>query len=310
MPSLSAITSSPEIREYAQGAAQSAAQPVADFIAPPVDVPTSIGRFKIYSEEYRFKLPKTLRGLGGRATTLDFDASDGTFNCAPNALDFPIDNLEKVEEQALENIVEEAAVSVAEVASLVHESTVINKALAAAGAGTAKTWSGQEVTDDPIDDLDAAILAVTKAAAYGSIMNVGVLFGATAFKTLKNNPLVRSRFVSAGGNAIPNINQEQMKSLLIGNPDVRMSFMVADSSAPGLAKNINFLLDNDILIFARTPSPTRRDPSFMKTFRLMGHWMVPGTYMRDDQRVEVLKFDWSEDVHVTNSSAVKRLTIS
>ena len=309
MPSLAEITSSPEIREYAQGIAQTSAQPVADFIAPPVDVPTSIGRFKIYSEEYRFKLPKTLRGLGGRATTLDFDASDGTYNCQPNALDFPIDKLESLEEAALENIVEEAAVSVAEVASLVHESTVINKALTAAGGGSAKTWSGA-TPSDPINDLDTAILSVAKAAAYGSIMNIGVLFGATAFKNLKNCTKVVSRFVTSGGNAIPNINEAQVKSLLIGNPDIRMSFMVADTSAPGKAKNIGFILDNDVLIFARTPSPSRRDPSFMKTFRLMGHWMVPGTYLRDDERVDVLKFDWSEDVHVTNSSAVQRLAIS
>ncbi len=47
----------------------------------------------------------------------------------------------------------------------------------------------------------------------------------------------------------------------------------------------------------------------MKTFRLANQWMVPGTYMRDDQRVEVVKFDWSEDVEVTNSSAAARLTV-
>ncbi len=53
-----------------------------------------------------------------------------------------------------------------------------------------------------------------------------------------------------------------------------------------------------MLIFARKAQPTRRDPSFMKTFRLMNQFMVPGSYMRDDGRVEVAKFDWSEDVKV------------
>ena len=70
------------------------------------------------------------------------------------------------------------------------------------------------------------------------------------------------------------------------------------------------MLDNVVLIFARKPSPTRRDPSFMKTFRLMDKWMVPGSYMRDDGRVEVAKFDWSEDVQVTNAPAAVRLNIS
>jgi hypothetical protein len=48
----------------------------------------------------------------------------------------------------------------------------------------------------------------------------------------------------------------------------------------------------------------------MKTFRLMNKFMVPGSYMRDDGRVEVAKFDWSEDVKVTNSAACVRLNVA
>ena len=70
------------------------------------------------------------------------------------------------------------------------------------------------------------------------------------------------------------------------------------------------LLDTAVLIFARKEVPSRRDPSFMKTFRLMNKFMVPGSYMRDDGRVEVAKFDWSEDVKVTNSAACVRLNVS
>ena len=43
------------LKEFAQGAAQSAVQPVADFLAPTVEVPTSIGRYKIYTEKNRFR---------------------------------------------------------------------------------------------------------------------------------------------------------------------------------------------------------------------------------------------------------------
>ena len=66
----------------------------------------------------------------------------------------------------------------------------------------------------------------------------------------------------------------------------------------------------EMLIFARKEAPSRRDPSFMKTFRLMNRFMVPGSYMRDDGRVEVAKFDWSEDVKVTNSAACVRLNVA
>ena len=86
--------------------------------------------------------------------------------------------------------------------------------------------------------------------------------------------------------------------------------MIYDSTAEGKTEVVNFLLDTAVLVFARKDAPTRRDPSFMKTFRLMNQFMVPGSYMRDDGRVEVAKFDWSEDVKVTNSAACVRLNVS
>src|SRR5271154_624176 len=308
MPSLSEITSSPMLREFAQGAAQSAVQPVADFLAPTVEVPTSIGRYKIYTEKNRFLPPDTARAIGGRATVLSFDATDATYNCQPNALDFPIDFLEQIEEAALTNALMEGATIVAEVAALAHEQSVINTALAAL-TGQAKTWSGSSGSD-PIDDIDAQILAVIKAARYGSLMGVGVLFGAGAWRLFKNAPNVRSRFVAAGDYAIPNVTPAEATKLFVGNPEVRTSYMVVDTTKEGLTPSISFLLDTSGLIFARLQNPTRRDPSFMKTFRLMGNYMVPGSYVRDDGRVEVAKFDWSEAIAITNQSAAQLITVS
>ena len=123
---------------------------------------------------------------------------------------------------------------------------------------------------------------------------------------------VRARFIigskSAKSLAVP--NEDIASQLFLAQPEVKTSFMVYDSAAVGLAANIGFVLDNSVLIFARKANPTRRDPSFMKTFRLMNKFMVPGSYVREDGRAEVAKFDWSEDVRVTNSAAVVRLNIS
>lgn len=300
------------LKEYAQGAAQENTMPVADFIAPTISVPTQVGRFKRYTEKHRFRIPNTLRGVGGRATELSFDVSDATFNCTPHALDFPVDNLEQIEEAQLENTLQEGATMIAEVGGLAHEKNVISAALTGAGAGTSKTWTGATPTD-PVDDLDSVILDVIKAAKYGSLMGVGIVFGAGAWRLFKNSPLVRAKFVVGTGGrqpalAIPTI--EATSSLLLGNPEVRVSMMVEDTAAEGLAESISFLLDASILIFARRANPTRRDPSFMKTFRLSGQFMVPGTYTRDDGRVEVAKFDWSEDIQITNTTAIKRLNVA
>ena len=204
----------------------------------------------------------------------------------------------------------EGATIVAEVAALCHEQSVINTAIASTTADAlAKTWSGSSGSD-PIDDIDAQILGVIKAARYGSLMGVGVLFGAGAWRLFKNAPNVRSRFVAAGDYAIPNVTPAEATKLFVGNPEVRTSYMVVDTTKEGLTPDISFLLDTSVLIFARLQNPTRRDPSFMKTFRLMGNYMVPGSYVRDDGRVEVAKFDWSEAIAVTNESAAQLLTVS
>lgn len=310
MSRLSSISSNPTLVQFAQGAAQRAIAPVADFIAPTVEVAAMTGRYKVYTEKNRFAIPNTRRALGGRATELHFAASDATYNCEPHALDYPVDNLESMDAGAVENTLMEGAQAISEVAALDHEKTVIDQALTAAGAGTSKTWNSSA---DPVDDVDGAILSVLKAAKYGSIMGVGVLFGAGAWRIFKNAATVRGRFVvgnkSTGSSvAVPTI--DNVGQLFLGNPDVRQSFMVYDTTKEGLAESISFLLDNVVLVFARHPQPTRRDPSFMKTFRLMGQWMKPGSYMRDDGRVEVAKYDWSEDVVTTNSSAVVRYNVA
>lgn len=306
MSRLSDLSASPMLKEYAQGAAQEAIQPVAEFLAPTVPVPTSIGRYKVYTEKNRFHIPKTLRGTGGVATTLSFNATDSTYNCEAHALDFPVDNLEQLEESGLENTLQEGATMVAEVAGLAHEKAVIDQALSALGAGTDITFGS---SDDPVDILDGHLLTVVKAAKYGSLMGVGVLMGATAFRKFKNNANVRARFTTAGGNAIPNVNPDSASALLLGQPDVRVSYMVYDSAAEGVAESLSFVLDSTIIVFARKAQPSRRDPSFMKTFRLIGNYMVPGTYEREDGRASVAKFDWSEAIVTTNSSCGVRLNV-
>lgn len=310
MSRLSDIGQNKTLQSFALGAAQDAIFPVADFLAPMVGVPTSTGRFKKYTEKNRFRIPDTLRSLGGRATELRFEASDATFNCAPHALDYAVDNLEQLEADGMENVLREAAIAVAEIAALAHEKKVIDAALDAVGAGTSKTW---DASADPVADIDEAILAIIKNCSYGSLMGVGVLFGATAWNVFKNAEKVRSRFIigngASNGVSLAVASENTATQLFIGNPEVRTSYMVADTAPEGKAKSMSFLLDNTVLIFARKQSPSRRDPSFMKTFRLMDKWMVPGSYVRDDNRVEIAKFDWSEDVQVTNSAAAIRLNV-
>ena len=308
MNRLESITKTDTLVEFAQGAAQEAIQPIADFLAPTVPVSRTNGRFKIYSEKHRFRIPDTLRAIGGRATELRFEAADGYYNCEPHALDYPVDNLEQFDARGLQDVLKEGATAVAEVAALSHEKKVIDMALSAVGPGTDKTWDSSA---DPVADIDNAILHVIKNATYGSLMGVGVLFGANAWQIFKNSAEVRKRFLAGNTKSSLAIATEDIAtSLFIAKPKVMTSLMVTDTAPEGLDASMDFLLDNSILVFARKASPTTRDPSFMKTFRLMNKWMVPGSYIREDGRVEVAKFDWSEEVRVTNPTAALRYNIS
>lgn len=300
---LATLSSDPELQSYAQGTARQNISPIAEFIAPEVPVSTSVGHFKKFDDKHRFRIPNTKRSLRGRATELEWSVSDATYNCTPHAIDVPVDKLEALEASTAMNAVKEGADDAAEVAGLAHESDVITKALTAAGAGTDYNFASGAV--DPVKILDAAILTVSKAAKHSNLMEVGIVFGPSAFVNFKNNSNVRS--AKSGGGKTVAINLEDVSTLLIGGPAARISTMIVNSAAEGLDEDIDFLLDTAILIFVRKANPTRRDPSFMKTFRLRSGILAPRIYEREDGRVDVAAFDWSEDVQVTNTAAILRI---
>jgi|GEM_PF-379174 len=307
---LAAVTSNPMVREYAQGAAQGAMDrlAVAAFLAPTVQVAGMIGRYKKYDEKNRFRIPRTRRVLGGAATQIGFTASDALFQANANALDFPIDNLEKLEDADLTNVVNEASDMVAEVAALSWESEVVNGAIAALGAGSNAVW---DAATDPVKYLDQVILNVLKAAKSGSMMTIKLLFGASAWLIFKNHIKVTNKFTNnPKGGTNPQVTRDMASTLLLTEPEILTTYSVYDTAPEGVAEAIQFLLDAKVIVFASKASPTRLDPSFMKTFAPRGQFMVPGTYPLQDQRGEVVKFDWNCTAEVTNAAAGTLLNIA
>jgi hypothetical protein len=301
---LSSLGSNPTIRNFAKDASQAAIRKVASFLAPTCEVPTLTGKYKVYDAKNRYKRPKTIRGIDGKATRIGFTASDANYNLVPRALDFPIPNVEALNADDLQNMAQYGTTLLADAAGLDDEAETLDMALTSLGAGTDVNWLAASF--DPIARIDTEIKNVMKAAKNGA--PVRVLFGVSALERTKNNAAVMARFNGVpGGKALKVPEMSDISAMLLGKPECDVAFMVQDTAAEGVAESISFLLDAAIIIFACNAQPNTMDPSFMKTFRLMGQWMRPGSYMTEDERDEVLKMDWIAQKVVTNSTAAVRL---
>ena len=310
MPSrIAQLASSPLITNFAITASQRAIRPVGQFIAPLCEVPDINFRYKVYTDKNRFKVPDTKRQAGGKVTRLGFSAADASATLEPNALDFPIPNIEGLSDESLSFSIMEGQSIIADSGALALENEIVT--IAQAAALNSPLTIAADFSDDgvnPITILDKMILAVKKAAKNGA--QIKILFGTTKFQQFRDNACVQKKFIIASGASAKNgvgvisPNIDDVSGLLIFNPEVHCSEMVIDTSADGGAENIQFLLDNIVIVFASNGTPNRMDPSFMKTFARMGGFFKPGTYTTEDQRDQVLKMDWTTLPSVTNTAAV------
>ena len=298
------------LQNFAVTASQQAIRPVGNFIAPICEVPDLTFRYKVYTENNRFRVAATKRQPGSRATLIGFSASDASLTLEPNALDFPIPNADQLSDEGLQYSLMEAQSVLADASALALENEIVTLAQDAAIASPLSTTVDfTDNTVDPIAILDNTILNVMKASKNGA--PVKVLFGTTKFKQFRDNANVRNRFIvsnrggrKGGDVGVVSPGIHDVGKLLITNPEVEMSMMVIDNSSPGQISNIQFLLDTIVIEFASSSTPNRLDPSFMKTFARMGGFFRSGSYTTDDQRDQVLKMDWTTLPAVTNSTAV------
>ena len=305
------MATSPLLSQFAISASQKAIRKVGNFLCPLCEVPDLTFRYKVYDSQNRYRIPSTKRDPGGKVTRLGFSSTDAAGILEPNALDFPIPNVAGLSDEALSYSIMEGQSLLADASALSLENEQIQLAIAAlTGSKGTSDFSSDSI--DPIAVLDDTILSVIKAAKNGA--PVKVLFGATMFKHFRNNAKVRGRFVvgKADGKSVGSISPAigDVGNLLMTNPEIELSMMVLDTSAPGTTEDISFLLDESVIVFASNSTPNRMDPSFAKTFAPMGAFFKPGTYVTEDQRDEVLKMDWTTKPTITNSAAAKLITKS
>ena len=298
---LKALGSDPMIQNFSQETTQDRSSGVADFIAPTVEVASLNFRYKIYTAKHRFSVPDTRHVPGEPAVRIGFGADDADVKLQPRALDHPLTDLEEdASDETLRNAFEEGIDLLADTAELSREVEVIEKMQAATSLGASVNFESDSI--NPVKEMDERIDQVALLARNGAPIRIAM--GTTAWRHIKNNLLMHGKISDSQNVRVPSV--KQFSQMLNAEPEIKVCRMVRDIGKQGKAANFEWLMSDQIVIFACRPRPTRMDASFMKTFRLRGKWMRPGSYEFEDGRGAAVKMDWCGMPEVTNAPAALR----
>ena len=301
----------PTLTNYASGVLNDLQSATADFLAPQVQVPATIGQYKAYDNKNAFQTHDTARGVGGPARRIFMDVSEPTYNCLPQALEITIDDSERDAAGTLNPLdLEQAKVkTLVQSSVLSHERqviTTVNAAVAAngdtVGGGVMGTWAAAGT--DPVVQIDYLIESIAKTT--GQLPNA-ILMGMTAWRRFRNNAKVIEK---QPGAALIGLNQGQASAMLI-NPsaEIRLSTMAYDTTKQGKTRSNSFVNGDDVYIFVRSASPTIYDPSALKTFAGgRGGVSAVREYRDESSRSDIYAVDWSRDVKVTSAISIARIT--
>lgn len=303
----SAAAANPILTNYAQGLAQEQASAVAEFLAPTVQVQATVGHFKKYDDKNMYQALDTGRGIGGPAKRIEFDASDPTYNCLPQALEIAIDDAELAAAAGSNPLpLQQAKTAVlVNTARLSHENKVLTAVKAGVTAVVSRgNWSNDSI--DPIDQIDEQIQAISDDV--GLLPN-RIVLGLGAYAILRRNAKVKTRVagVKVGTFAVGDFTA----CLLNPSIEIMVGSLVRDTTKFPKAKSATPIVGDECFIFYASPAPSTYDPSFAKTFRGgVGSVDSVRTYRDEHSRSEILAVDWSEDIQIVSTAVVRRLTIT
>ncbi len=291
------------LTDFAKGIGFNAVDPASRILAPEVIVGSPIGKFKKFDDKNAFQAPDTSRALGGAARRLEFNGTDGDYNCQPQALEIGIDDAERAEGDSAG--LEQAKVkTVVNSAIRAHGKKVFDKAAASLSAAATPAWSTPS-TGNPISDINAQIEAiVTETGEFPT----HIVFGVTGWRYFVQHDKVADRI------KVGVVTPQTVKSaalLLAPDIEIVVSALVIDTAKPGITKSNAQVFGSNIFIVLSSPSPSIYDPSFMKTFRTQqGGVEAVRRYREDSARSDIYAVDWSEDIQVTSTAGARRLTVS
>lgn len=304
----SQATTDPILTSYAQGLTQDVDLDDVEFLAPSVPVGATLGHFKRFDDRNHFQTYNTARALGGKRTRMEFSSDDKTYDCRPQSLEIPIDDMER--DAAGDTPMGQRLLEQGKVRSLVvsafnsEGSDVFAKALdettPEAGAGV---WTTQTV--DPIKEINDAIEAI---ALDTGLMPNRILFGLPALAIMMNNDKMKERVKSG----VTTADFGAFKTGLL-NPGIehKVSTWVVDSAKKGGTRKTKSVVGASVFIFFARAQTTVYDPSFMKTFR-GGERSIQSVsvYREESAGSDIYFVDWSRQVQLTSGLCGKRIDVS
>ncbi len=304
-----ASTVNQTLTNYARGIAVDKKSKLAEFLAPVVPTGSASGQYKAFSDKNAFAAYNTARAVGGNRTRIEFEGTDPFFNCRPNGLEIAIDDFER--EAAGENDKGGLMLERAKIATLISAQTVSHELnvftrirTAVAAVGGVGVWSN--AGNDPVAELDAQIQAI--ADNIGKMPNRMVI-GLSAWRVLKNHPLVRGR--QPGSDNI-GVTLQQLAAMLL-NPamEIQIGVIPYDTTKPGKAAANANIVGGEVWTYFADESPSVYDISFCKTFRVDSSGVnAVKEYREEGASSDVYAVDWTEDVIVTAPLAGRRITLS
>jgi hypothetical protein len=301
---------------YAQGLANDImqAQEIANAICPIVPVSGASGQFKKFSDRNSFTVYSTQRGLGGDAKRILFAATDGTFNCEPQALEVTVDKHERDLADAGGNPLAQALLDQGKVRALVNSTALshADKVITYVNANVSAVadrgnWSNTSI--DPIDQLDEQLDALT--TDVGSANFINLVLSTSAWRALRNHPKVKAR---SSGVKVGGITREDLGAMLMIPVRVVIGSAVKLSTKEGQTVSSGGktqVIGSNAYLTYSVPNPTPYDPSALKCFTTgNGNIEAVRTYQDPSQRFDVHAVDWSEDIQLVSSLAIRRLSIT
>lgn len=297
------------LNQFAKGLFQQTSNPIADFLAPVVS--TGAADFTVidYAKRSSFQVPSAKRAIGGDSTAVATDGERVSISLQPYGLHDMIDKheLDRATTGEGSRLLREARVQ-----NLVSQAgnSRLSETLTALRAGvsaTAEVWGS---SDDPVDDIDAQIEAISNATG---LMANRIVFSLAAWRIFKNAAAVKARITSGNTKTrTATVLLNDVGSLFL-NPsvEVMVGTSVFDAKLNATESKANALTDTnpEVWIFNASQNSNTFDPGAFKTFRVRAN-PIDGVRISQKDYGEKIMVDWTESAYVNNAAAAARLTVT